>query len=158
MTPRSLQQKGGACVGPTKKSKGTKLMAIVEGNGYPIALHLESASPGESTLVEDTIHSKIIENLPSKLIGDKAYDSDKLDKILLNKYGIELITPNRKNRGKTQDGRPLRRHRRRWKVERFFSWLQSYRHIVTRYDVYVENYFAMIKLACSMIFLNLILR
>ncbi len=133
-------------------------MAIVEGNGYPIALHLESASPGEATLVEAAIEGKIIEDLPRKLIGDKAYDSDKLDAKLKTQYGIELIAPNRKNRSKTQDGRPLRRYVRRWKIERFFSWLQSYLHIVTRYDVYVENYFAMIQLACSMMFLNLILR
>ncbi len=130
----------------------------MEGNGYSIDLHLESASPGEATLVEATIEGKIIEDLPRKLIGDKAYDSDKLDAKLKTQYGIELIAPNRKNRSKTQDGRPLRRYVRRWKIERFFSWLQSYRHIVTRYDVYVENYFAMIQLACSMMFLNLILR
>ena len=131
---------------------------IVEGNVYPIALHMESASPGEATLVETTVEAKIIEKLPPKLIGDKAYDSDKLDSRVKEKYGIELIAPNRKKRCKTQDGRSLRRYKRRWKVERFFSWLQSYRHIVTRYDVYAENYFAMIQLACSMMFLNLILR
>ncbi len=52
-----------------------------------------------------------------------------------------MIAPNRRNRCKTQDGRQLRRYKRRWKVERFFSWLQSYRHITVRYDYYAGNYF-----------------
>jgi hypothetical protein len=56
-----------------------------------------------------------------RLIGDKAYDSDGLDKTLEEEYGIEMISPNRANRGKTQDGRPLRRYKRRWKVERIFA-------------------------------------
>lgn len=133
-------------------------MAIVEEHGYPVALHVESASPGEAILVEATVDARIIDPLPCHLIGDKAYDSDGLDKKMFEKHGIELIAPNRKNRCKTQDGRPLRRYKRRWKVERFFSWLQSYRHITVRYDVYVGNYLSMIQLACIMMFLNLILR
>lgn len=132
-------------------------MAIVDKSGYPIALHVESATPAEVKLVEKTIEASLLEKLPKRLIGDKAYDSDKLDEKLSDQYGIELISPNRKNRKKTQDGRPLRRYKRRWKVERFFSWLQSYRHITVRYDVYVENYLAMVQLACIMIFLKLIL-
>ena len=37
--------------------------------------------------------------------------------------GIEMIAPHRGVRRKsTQDGRPLRRYRRRWRVERLFAW------------------------------------
>jgi hypothetical protein len=32
-----------------------------------------------------------------RLIGDKAYDSDKLDKTLWDRYGVEMIAPNRNN-------------------------------------------------------------
>jgi hypothetical protein len=49
--------------------------------------------------------------LPARLIGDKAYDSDRLAEKLEEEYGIELIAPNRGRRGKTQDGRPLRRYK-----------------------------------------------
>ena len=40
-----------------------------------------------------------------------------------------MIAPHRSNRKKaaTQDGRKLRRYRRRWKVERLFDWLQNFR-------------------------------
>jgi IS4 transposase len=34
----------------------------------------------------------------------------------------------------TQDGRALRRYRRRWKIERTFAWLGNFRHLVVRYD------------------------
>ncbi len=77
-------------------------MAIVEEHGYPIALHIESASPGEATLVEKTVEAKFIDQLPPRLIGDKAYDSDGLDKKWLKKYRLEMIAPNRRNRCKTQ--------------------------------------------------------
>ncbi len=58
-------------------------------------------------------------NNPPRLIGDKAYDSDPLD-AQLAEQGIEMIAPHRRGRKKpaTQDGRVLRRYRRRWKVER----------------------------------------
>ena len=40
---------------------------------------------------------------------------------------IELIAPHRKNRVRpaTQDGRALRRYRRRWKIERLFAWMNT---------------------------------
>jgi hypothetical protein len=45
------------------------------------------------------------------VIGDKAYDSDLLDRELAEHYGIEMIAPYRgERRTPTQDGRPLRRY------------------------------------------------
>jgi hypothetical protein len=43
-----------------------------------------------------------------------------------------MIAPNRRNRGKTQDCRKLRRNRRRWKAEKLFAWMHSLRRLVTR--------------------------
>jgi len=64
--------------------------------------------------------------------------------------------PHKQNRRKkkTQDGRTLRRYKRRWKVERHFAWLQNYRRIVTRYEYKSENFMGMVLLACIMIVLN----
>jgi hypothetical protein len=39
-------------VGKTKRGKGTKLMALADGSGLPISVHVTSASPHEVTLVE----------------------------------------------------------------------------------------------------------
>jgi transposase len=86
--------------------------------------------------------------LPERLIGDKAYDSDGLDTTLAEEYGIEMISPNRANRGKTQDGRPLRRYKRRWKVERIFAWMQNYRRLVIRWEFHIENFLGFVQLAC----------
>ena len=61
-------------------------------------------------------------------VGDKAYDSDRLDCALAERYDIEMIAPHRGVRRKpTQDGRPLRRYCRRWRVERLFAWLHHFR-------------------------------
>ena len=95
-----------------------------------------------------------IDDMPEKLIGDKAYDSDELDQALAER-GVEMISPNRANRKKrTQDGRQLRRYKRRWKVERLFAWLQNYRRLVTRYERYAENFLGFIHLGCIMILLR----
>jgi transposase len=69
------------------------------------------------------------------LIADRAYDPDSLDAELAEK-GIELIAPYRRNRkkAKIQDGRKLRRYKRRWKVERLFAWLGNFRRLVVRYE------------------------
>ena len=98
-------------------------MAIVDGHGLPLAGGTESASPAEVKLVGDTLENRWLAEMPEKLIGDKAYDSDPLDQKLEDEYGIEMIAPNRSNRKvPTQDLRPLRRYKRRWKVERLFAW------------------------------------
>ena len=89
------------------------------------------------------------------MIGDKAYDSDPLDQRLWAERGIEMISPNRRNRKlMTQDGRPLRRYRRRWKIERLFAWLQNYRRLVTRWEWHAENFLGFLQLGCICILLR----
>ena len=66
-------------------------MVIADAAGLPVAVHVESASPHEVRLVEDAIDSSFTENAPDKLVGDKAYDSDKLDEQLLEERGVEMI-------------------------------------------------------------------
>jgi hypothetical protein len=73
-------------------------MAIVDGNGLPLGITIHSASPAECTLVEETLNEIPSRWRPARLIGDKAYDSDKLDRALLERHGVELIAPNRRNR------------------------------------------------------------
>jgi transposase len=111
-------------VGKTKRGKGSKLMAVADRFGLPLAACTASATPHEVTLVTPTLDSRFIDPLPQRLIGDRAYDADSLDVALAN-WGIEMIAPHRcgRVRPKTQDGRPLRRYRRRWKIERLFAWL-----------------------------------
>lgn len=146
-------KRGGAAVGLTKRGKGTKIMAVADRSGLPVALHIDSASPHEVTLVEDTLATTFVGDLPERLIGDKAYDSDRLDE-LLRDGGVEMIAPHRRGRRKTQDGRKLRRYRRRWKVERLFAWLFCWRRLVIRYEHHAENFLGLVQLACILILLR----
>jgi transposase len=142
-------------VGKTKRGKGTKLMAIADGSSLPISVHAASASPHELTLVGETLSERFIQECPSKLVGDRAYDSDPLD-VQLEAEGIEMIAPHRRNRrkAKTQDGRKLRRYKRRWKVERLFAWLGNFRRLVVRYERRAANYLGFVHLGCVIILLR----
>lgn len=161
--PRSLYRrnlcsgkKRGLAVGKTKRGKGTKIMAIADASGVPVAADVASASPHEVTLVDATIDSGFVEHAPDRLIGDKAYDSDGLDERLARTRGVEMIAPHRRNRRKTktQDGRSLRRYRRRWKVERLFAWLQNFRRLTVRWEYHVDNFLGMLLLGCIKILLR----
>lgn len=88
------------------------------------------------------------------MIGDKAYDSDALDQRLQREQGVQLIAPNRRKRRRTQDGRPLRRYLRRWKVERLFAWLKNYRRLSSRWERYANNFLGMVQLGCVLILLR----
>ncbi len=105
--------------------------------------------------MESTLANRFIDEAPQRLIGDRAYDSDALDE-RLKQQGIELIAPHKSNRRKpsTQDGRVLRRYHRRWKIERLFAWLQSFRRIQTRHERILENYLAFVLLGCLIILLR----
>ncbi|HWG37642.1 MAG TPA: transposase [Terriglobales bacterium] len=107
------RKKRGLAVGKTKRGKGTKIMALATAASLPLAVTVDSASPHESELIDETLAGSFLSQLPERIIGDKAYDSDPLDRHLDQQYGIEMIAPNRGNRGKTQDGRQLRRYKRR---------------------------------------------
>jgi transposase len=142
-------------VGKTKRGKGTKIMAVADRAGLPVAIHVASASPHEVTLVETTLEQRFTQARPQRLIGDRAYDSDPLD-ARLRTQGIELIVPHKKNRKKppTQDGRPLRRYCRRWKVERLNAWLQHSRRVLVRQEYHLDNFRGFVLLACMRILLR----
>ena len=149
-------EKGGSGVGKTKRGKGTKIMAIADRYGLPIGISVASASPHETKLVATTLEQRFTQEVPPLLIGDKAYDSDPLDEKLKKQYGTELVAPHKENRSKsrTQDGRRLRRYKRRWKVERLFAWLQNFRRLTTRWEHHLSNFLGMVHLGCTAILLR----
>ncbi len=122
------RQKGGSGVGKTKRGKGTKWMVVVDGTGLPLGVRLYSVPPRGIRLAEETLGAIRVgrrhqggrpRQKPERVIADKAYDSDPLRQ-RLGRRSITLIAPHRKNRGQSalQDGRTLRRYKRRWIVER----------------------------------------
>jgi transposase len=93
---------------------------------------------------------------PERLVLDKGYDSDDLRERLLDERGIEVVCPHRSNRTRPplQDGRALRRYRRRWKVERTFAWLSNFRRLVVRYEHKLVMYRAFFHVGCLLIALR----
>ena len=130
-------------------------MGIVDRQGLPLAVSTHAANHHEVTLVQLSFDFYMIEAKPDHLIGDRAYDSDKLD-AELKQDGINMIAPHRSNRTKrrTQDGRRLRRYERRWLVERFFAWLQWQRRLLVRWEYYAANFLGFVHLASIRILLK----
>ena len=131
-------------------------MATAEAGGLPIAVDVADASPHEITLVERALDARFTAQRPRRLVADKAFDSDPPDRRLRRNRRITLIAPHRANRTRpaTQDGRPLRRMRRRWRVERLFAWLFNFRRLVVRYEYHLENYLGMLLLGCMLILIR----
>jgi transposase len=148
---------GGDGIGATKAGKGVKIMVLVDARGLPVAVDTCSASPHESTLVQQLFDFMLTRETPERLIGDKAYDSDALD-AELEERGTELIAPHRRNRkAKTQDGRPLRRYRRRWTVERTIAWFQNYRRLCIRWEKSTVMFEGFLHFGCSLLLLKEVL-
>ncbi len=155
-------EKGGSAVGKAKRGKATKWMVLVDGGGLPLGVRLESASPGEVTLAEATLAEVKVprprgrpRQKPKRVIADRAYDSDPLRE-RLRKRGIDLIVPYRKNskKRKHEDGRRLRRYRRRWIIERTNAWLGQFRRLLVRHEHLLSTYRALFYLACLWITLR----
>jgi transposase len=135
-------------------------MVVADGKGIPLGVHLTSATPNEVTLVEATLNQVAVprngrgrpRKNPLRLIYDRAADSDPLRRRLA-KRGIDLICPHRKNRikPKRQDGRKLRRYKRRWKIERSIAWIADFRRLVVRYERQIMMFSAFVHVACLLI-------
>jgi transposase len=134
-------------------------MALTDASGLPLSLWVGSASQHEVKLVEHTLQARFIEEKPERIIADRAYDSDPL-RDQLEEQSIELIAPHRYNRSKPkrQDGRSLKRYKKRWKVERFFAWIQNARRCYVRYEYYLNNFLGFIQIASLKILLKAFLR
>jgi len=133
---------------------------VVDGQGVPLGKLLESASPAEAKLLSRTLAAVRVPRAGRgrprsrlrRVIADKGYASDRARREL-QRRGTELICPHRKNRRRPplQDGRKLRRYRKRWKVERAFAWLGNYRRLVVRYEHKFQMDSAFFHVACLII-------
>jgi transposase len=142
-------------VGKTKRGKGTKRMAGADRTGPPRAVPTAAAPPPEVPLVPDTLVPILTPERPERLLGDQAYDSAPLDAPWAA-VGIAMIAPPRANRTPpaTQDGRPWRRYRRRWKMERWLAWWQTFRRLVVRYAYHAANFLGFVHLGWIVILLR----
>ncbi len=133
-------------------------MVLADGAGTPLGVLVEAAAPAEVTLLQKTVQQtpwELLDAKPERLILDRAYDSNQV-RCDLAACGIEPIVPARKNNkvATHQDGRKLRRYKKRWKIERTNAWLQNFRRLVVRYERLTANYLAFVHLACALITLR----
>ena len=92
--------------------------------------------------------------LPDRITADRGDDARHLWEARKAR-GIDLIAPHLRTRtNRYQDGRKLRRYRRRWIVERTNAWLFNFRRLVVRYGRKLEVFRAFIQLACAVIALR----
>src|SRR6202043_3496521 len=136
-------------IGPTKRGKGMKIMAIVDRHGLPLSVSTHAANHHEVRLVQLCFDFYMIEAKPENLIGNRAYDSDPLNR-QLREQGIETIAPHKSNRVAkcAQDGRRLRCYERRWIVECFIAWLRWRRRLLVRWEFHSANFLDFVRLAC----------
>jgi transposase len=139
-------------------------MVVVDGQGIPLGIHVTSATPAEVTLVEPTLNTICVprggrargpRRRLTRLIADLGYDSDPLREQLAQR-GITLIVPYRENRvvRRYEDGRHLRRYRRRWIIERTFAWLGSFRRLLIRHERLTSMYCSFLYFAAALIALR----
>jgi transposase len=126
-----------------------KLEVIVDASGLPLGIAVAAANVSEQALLMpavDDIPLEVPEGTP--VIADKGHDSDPL-RDDLKAEGFVPIIPHRKNRVKPSrnDGRRLRRYRRRWLIERTNAWLHCYRGLAVRWFFYSFMYVGMVYLS-----------
>ena len=137
-------------------------MVLVDGQGLPLGVHLSPANRAEAHLAVETLEEAVVPRRrspskprrPKRIIADKAYDSRRLWQDMADR-GVDLIVPHLSNRKtRYQDGRKLRRYRKRWRVERSIAWLFNFRRLFVRYEREVRLFRAFIQLACALIALR----
>lgn len=99
----------------------------------------------------DALESVSQNNLPQQIFGDKAYDSQGLQNELALEWGVELSAPLRRSNKQIILERPISWQKGRWKIERLFAWIKSFRRTNSRWEYYPENFLSWIFLAASII-------
>jgi transposase len=142
-------KKGGLEVGRGRKGNGTNYLVLTDGNDTPLSSIITAANVSEVHAIETLVDECRTSRLPKRLLYDKAADADWLRESLATR-GVELICPHRSNRRQPplQDGRSLRRYKRRYQIERSISWLQNCRRLITRWEWYDDLFEGFVHLAC----------
>jgi transposase len=136
-------------MGRSRGGLTTKIHALVDAEGLPIALKLTEgqAHDGRSAcgMLDALADGQI-------LLADRAYDSDALRQSLAERGAFANIKPMTRRRNKPAFSSFLYRYRNL--VERFFNKLKHFRAVATRYDKRADNYLAGVKLASARIWMR----
>lgn len=127
----------------------------VERGGGPAGVLTDAAdagepAPGERVLATLPPGVGVPDDVPGA--ADRGFDSDALRDGPAG-VGFRLPAPHRRSRERPgrNDGRRVRRYRRRCIVERTVGWLHSYRRLPVRHEFYAHLFDGFLHLACALI-------
>ena len=136
-------------MGRSRGGLTTKIHALVDASGLPIALKLTPGQAHDGRSATDMLGAM---GQGQILLADRAYDSDALRQSLKDRGAWACIKP-MPNRVNIPSFSPFL-YRYRNLVERFFSKLKHFRAVATRFEKHPENYLALVKLAAIQIWLR----
>lgn len=136
-------------MGRSRGGLTTKIHAVVDAEGMPIALKLSAGQAHDGKSAAD-LFATLREG--SILLADRAYDSDAIRRSIAERGAWANIRP-MSHRKRVPLFSPFL-YRYRNLVERFFNKLKHYRAVATRYDKNPENYLACVKLASARIWMR----
>ena len=130
-----------------------KLEVVVDGQGLPLGTVVAPAHVAETNLAEPVLEDVPIplpQNVP--VLADKGYDCDPL-RDRLSRRGVRLLSPHRKGRQQASrnDGRRMKRYRRRFIIERTNAWLHCFRRLAHRWEYYTFMYVGFVRIACVLL-------
>lgn len=141
---------------PTDRGKnGVKRSLLVEATGGPLAVVVSGANIHDTKLLSETLDAVVVERpqptkkAPQHLSLDKGYDNPTGQQTVVD----HRYTPHIRRIGeeKLDENCKPRYPARRWVVERTLAWLSKCRAILVRYEKKAQNYLALLKLACALI-------
>ena len=138
-----------------------KVEVLTDARGTPLGAATDAAGVSETVLGPTAladIPPRVALPPMAPVVADRAYDSDPLRGHLAER-GFRPLSPHRRGRVRpaSNDGRRMRRYRRRYVVERTFAWLHGYRRVVTRFERMADPHDGFVHLALAFICLNRLL-
>jgi transposase len=140
-------------MGRSRGGLTTKIHALVDANGNPIALKLSEGQAHDGKSANDLLDRLGAGQI---LLADRAYDSDALRSSLAERSAWANIKPMPGRVNIPAFSAFLYRYRNL--VERFFNKLKHYRAIATRFEKHDANYLALVKLAAAKIWMRFMSR
>ena len=136
-------------MGRSRGGLTTKIHALVDANGLPVALKLTEGQAHDGRSAAD-----MLDNITKGqiLLADRAYDSDAMRAVLASRGAFANVKP-MPNRVNLPAFSPFL-YRYRNLVERFFNKLKHFRAVATRYEKHDANYLALVKLASIRIWMR----
>jgi transposase len=140
-------------MGRSRGGLTTKIHALVDARGLPIALKL---TPGQAHDGRSAVDMLDTLGEGDVLLADRAYDSDDLRLEMAARGAWANIKPMPGRKRRPAFSAFLYRYRNL--VERFFNKLKHFRAIATRFEKHSENYLALVKLASAKIWMRFMSR